>query len=98
MNADKSTQSGSRKAVSINIRAQQRQRDLIDRAAAALGKNRSDFMLETACREAESVLLDRRVFVLDDEAQAQFVARLNAPPKTNRKLQDLFETKPPWGK
>ena len=86
------------RAVSINIRARQRQRDLIDRAAEALGKNRSDFMLETACREAESVLLDKRVFLLDDEAYKQFVARLNAPPKTNRKLQDLLETKAPWGK
>ena len=29
-----------------NIRAKQIQRDLIDKAAAALHKNRSDFMLE----------------------------------------------------
>jgi uncharacterized protein (DUF1778 family) len=42
--------------VTINIRVQQSQRDLIDRAAEALGKNLSDFMLETACREAEIVI------------------------------------------
>ena len=41
--------------VSINLRANQRQRALIDRAAEALGKNRSDFMLEAACREADAV-------------------------------------------
>ena len=35
--------------VSINIRARNAQRDLIDRAAEAIGKNRSDFMLEAAC-------------------------------------------------
>ncbi|MFN0118455.1 MAG: DUF1778 domain-containing protein [Elusimicrobiota bacterium] len=104
MNTYKSTHSDSTgdsspvRAVSINIRARQRQRDLIDRAAEALGKNRSDFMLETACREAEAVLLDKRVFVLDGNAYKQFVARLNAPAKTNRKLQDLLETKAPWGK
>ncbi len=46
--------------VNINLRASQRQRSLIDRAAEALGKNRSDFMLEASCREAESVLRDRR--------------------------------------
>src|SRR5258707_15050580 len=33
----------------INLRATQRQKALIDRAADALGRNRSDFMLETAC-------------------------------------------------
>ncbi len=49
-------ETASRRDVTINIHARQRQRDLIDEAAAVLGKNRSDFMLETACREAESVL------------------------------------------
>ena len=39
----------------INLRASQSQKALIDRAADALGRNRSDFMLETACREAEAV-------------------------------------------
>ena len=42
----------------INLRASRRQKLLIDRAAEALGRSRSDFMLSTACREAESVLLD----------------------------------------
>jgi uncharacterized protein (DUF1778 family) len=32
--------------VNINLRASQRQRSLIDRAAAALGRNSSDCMLE----------------------------------------------------
>jgi len=35
----------------INLRASQRQKLLIDRAAELLGRTRSDFMLETACRE-----------------------------------------------
>ena len=86
------------KDVTINIRAKQRQRAIIDRAAQALGKNRSDFMLETACREAESVLLDQRLFVLDDKGYAKFIAQLNAPSKTNHKLRALLETKPAWEK
>jgi uncharacterized protein (DUF1778 family) len=45
--------------VSINIRAQARQRDLIDRAAARQGRTRSDFMLDASCREAEDVLLSQ---------------------------------------
>src|ERR1041385_8087843 len=50
----------------INLRISDAQKELIDRAAQALGRNRSDFMLETACREAESVLLDRRYFALPE--------------------------------
>jgi len=38
--------------VAINLRASQKQRALIDRAAQALGKTRSDFLLETGCRAA----------------------------------------------
>ena len=37
--------------VTINLRANRSQRAVIDRAAETLGKNRSDFMLEAACRE-----------------------------------------------
>lgn len=82
--------------VTINIRAHQAQRDLIDRAAEALGKNRSDFMLESACRQAEAVLLDRRLFMVDDEKFQQFVDLLNAPPLANENLRTLLTTKAPW--
>jgi hypothetical protein len=52
----------------ISLRASRKQKALIDRAAEALGKSRSDFMLETACRKAETVLLDRRYFALSEDA------------------------------
>src|SRR3989442_15745352 len=82
--------------VSINLRANQRQRALIDRAAEALGKNRSDFMLEAACREADAVLLDRRFFLLDDKAYRRFVAALDKPPADNARLRRLVASKAPW--
>src|SRR2546426_494441 len=56
--------------VAINLRANRRQRALIDRAAEALGKNRSDFMLEAACREANTVLVDRRFLLIDEKESA----------------------------
>ena len=43
----------------INLRALPEQRDLIDQAAGLLGKTRSDFMLESACERAQTVLLDQ---------------------------------------
>ena len=47
-------------------------RDLIDHAAAALGKDRAEFILDAATREAQSVLLERRFFQLDKAAFRRF--------------------------
>jgi len=88
--------SGQTRAININIRAKRTQRELIDPAAELLGKTRSDFMLETACREAEDVLLDQRVFALDAEAFKEFQAMLDAPPSENPRLRRLMATQAPW--
>jgi uncharacterized protein (DUF1778 family) len=80
----------------INLRASRKQKALIDQAADALGRSRSDFMLDIACREAEAVLLDRRYFVLSAEAYKRFSAMLDRPPKDNPKLRRLLATKSPW--
>jgi uncharacterized protein (DUF1778 family) len=82
----------------INIRVKPRQRDVIDRAARALGKSRSEFILDTACREAETVLLDRRFFTLDDAAYRRFIQALNRPPADNPRLRKLLQTPAPWDK
>lgn len=82
----------------INLRAGRRQKMLIDRAAETLGKSRSEFMLETACREAETVLLDKRYFVLSQAAFNEFTAMLDKPPKENPKLRRLLQTRAPWEK
>ncbi len=80
----------------INLRATGKQKTLIDRAAASLGRSRSDFMLEAACREAEEVLLDRRYFVVPEEAFKKFTALLDRPPADNPKLRRLMRSKAPW--
>jgi uncharacterized protein (DUF1778 family) len=82
--------------VNINLRASRKQRSLIDRAAEALGKNRSDFVLDASCREAESVLLDRRYFALDAESYKEFTAMLDSPPAANPRLRRLLTEKAPW--
>jgi uncharacterized protein (DUF1778 family) len=78
------------------LRASKKQKALIDSAARALGRTRSDFMLDTVCREAESILLDRVYFVLSDTAFRRFSAMLDKPPKNNAKLRRMLETKGPW--
>jgi uncharacterized protein (DUF1778 family) len=80
----------------INLRASRKQKVLIDRAAEALGRSRSDFMLDTACREAESILLDRRYFVLSEDAFKRFTNLLDRPPKDNPRLRRLLHTRAPW--
>lgn len=80
----------------INLRADERRRGLIDRAAEAVGKNRSEFMLDAATREATTVLLDRRYFQLDARAFKQFAAALDAPPSDNPRLRTLLSKKAPW--
>ncbi|MCL2871529.1 MAG: DUF1778 domain-containing protein [Betaproteobacteria bacterium] len=80
----------------INLRALPEQRDLIDHAARLLGKNRSDFMLETACDRAQAVVLDQVFFNLDAGKFKQFTALLDAPPVTNPGLERLMAVKAPW--
>ena len=91
-------QASAREAVSINIRAKARQRDLIDRAAVRLGRSRSEFMLDAACREAEDVLLDQTFFTADAETFAKFRALLDRPLPSTDKLRRLLKTKAPWDK
>lgn len=86
------------RGTAINIRAQERQRLLIDRAAELLGKSRSDFMLEAACHEAENVLLDKRLFMLDARAFNAFQRCLDAPVKNNKALKAMLHHKSPWEK
>ncbi len=83
-------------AVTINIRAKAGQRDLIDQAAERLGRSRSDFMLEAACRRAEDVLLDQTYFALDAQAFDAFQALLDSPPEVSDRLRRTLRAKAPW--
>jgi uncharacterized protein (DUF1778 family) len=84
------------RSAAINIRAEAGQRDLIDRAAALVGKNRSDFMLEAACDKARNVMLDEVFFQLDAERFRQFCALLDAPSTPAGGLERLLAVPSPW--
>jgi Uncharacterized protein conserved in bacteria len=81
---------------SINLRIEGRTRELIDAAAAALGKTRTEFMVETARKAAVDVLLDERLFALDNSRYDDFVAVLDAPPEPGPRLQALMRRVPAW--
>jgi uncharacterized protein (DUF1778 family) len=80
----------------INIRIKPAERDLIDQAAALLGRSRSDFMLEASRRAAEEALLDRTFLRVDEATYARFIALLDAPPRPNEQLRRLMQTQAPW--
>ena len=80
----------------INLRASAAKRELIDRAAEAEGKSRTDFMLDASSEKAQQVLLDRSLFILDARKYQRFVELLDAPPKPNKRLQRLLAKRAPW--
>ena len=80
----------------LNIRIKPQVRELIDRAAQLAGKNRTDFVLDAARRAAEDTLLDRTVFSVSPKAYRQFLARLDAPPRPNKRLLKSMRTPAPW--
>ncbi|TNH04236.1 DUF1778 domain-containing protein [Testudinibacter sp. TR-2022] len=80
----------------INLRAMPNQRELIDQAAALLGKTRSDFMLEVSCAYAKNVILDQTLFQLDDERFNRFVQLLDEPIASNPQLEKLLNRRTPW--
>lgn len=83
---------------SINLRIEANTRQLIDDAAAILGKTRTEFMIESARRQAIDVLLDQRLFVLDSERFDSFMHLLDNPPAPGPKLRSLLRRVPAWQK
>jgi len=94
--ATKRTSVAQRRDATINLRLSSKVRDLIDTAAAASGTSRTEFVLESARRRAIDVMLDQRLFVLDDAAWKAFKRALDRPPAPNARLKKLMARKPPW--
>lgn len=82
----------------INVRLSTGLRDLIDRAAAVVGKTRSDFILESARQHAVDVLLDQRLFALSASQYEAFLRVLDQPPEPSERLKELLASKSPWEK
>jgi uncharacterized protein (DUF1778 family) len=83
-------------ATTINVRAPAHVRDLIDRAASAQGKSRTDFMLEASMEAAQRALLDQVFFQVDEAQFKAFQAALDQPVKNKKALKRLLASKAPW--
>ncbi len=84
------------KRETLNIRIKPEVRDLIDRAAKSRGKNRTDFILDSARLAAEDALLNQVIMTLSPQAFEEFQARLDRPPKANDCLRKTMLTPAPW--
>ena len=82
----------------LNLRIKPELRGLIDRAAELLGKNRTDFVLDAARHAAEDALLERTVFLVNPRSYAEFLKRLDAPPRPNARLRRTLQAPAPWEK
>ncbi len=80
----------------INIRVAPEMLGLIDRAARVRGKTRTDFILDTMRRACEDVMLDQRLFLLDEGQWSAFTNALDAPLEDNARLSALLGRKPAW--
>ncbi|RFO97171.1 CopG family transcriptional regulator [Rhodoferax lacus] len=84
------------KRETLNIRIKAEVRDLIDRAAKSRGKNRTDFILDSARAAAEEALFDQVIMSVSPQAFKQFQARLDMPPKPSSRLIQTMATVAPW--
>ncbi|EIV1878238.1 DUF1778 domain-containing protein [Salmonella enterica] len=80
----------------INIRATDEERAVIDYAASLVNKNRTDFIIEKAVHEAQNIILDQRVFVLDDISYQAFIEQLELPVQNVEGRRRLMDAKPEW--
>ena len=79
----------------VNLRVRSDIRALIDRAAKAQGKTRSDFMIDAARRAAEESLLDQALVRVDQKTYDYFVEVLDRPPGGDG-FERLMAAKKPW--
>lgn len=94
--AARTAKDSNRREAVVNLRMSKLVRDLIDNAAAVLGKTRTDFIVESSRKHAIDVLLDQRLFTMTAEQYDSFLAVLHEPPIPNQKLKRLFADKSPW--
>ena len=80
----------------IQIRASAETKAVLNRAAALRGQKLSEFMLDSARRQAEEAILDQRIFFLDPKAHEKFLALLDSPTRPNKRLKALMARQPAW--
>jgi len=74
----------------LNLRTSPEQEELIRRAATERGESLTDFVIRSACAEAENSLTDQTHFSLNAEQWNAFVAALDRPVQRKLRLRRLL--------
>ncbi len=88
--AEISNETRAAKSQRINLRATERQEDLLRRAAETTDHTLSEFILGSAVEHAQRVLADRRWFAATDAQFDEFLRMLDAPLPSTSKFDRLF--------
>ena len=84
------------KTARLTLRVTEHDAEMIRRAADAAGKTVTDFVLDVVRIEADHVLAERRVFLLDDDAWDELQRRLAEPPRYKPRLAKLLAQPDMW--
>jgi uncharacterized protein (DUF1778 family) len=74
----------------LNLRTSPQQEELMRRVAQERGESLTEFILRSACAEAEQALADQVHFSLTAKQWGAFVAALDRPVQPRPRLQRLF--------
>jgi uncharacterized protein (DUF1778 family) len=85
-----------RKDQPLSMRLPEADIAIIDRAAAARGRSRTDFVREAAVRAAEDVLMEPTLIRMGADGFAAFISAISAPPASVPALVELASRPAPW--
>ena len=80
----------------VHFRISDERLAFIDRAAAARGVTRTEFVLRSSEAAAIETLNERPVITLDDEIWEAFVATLDAPVEIDATVKARYARRPSW--
>ena len=80
----------------LGLRATPQQETVLRRAAEVSNKSMTEFILDSAYRAAEQILLDQRLFLVTSSQSQTLLSLLDRPERDNPGLKDLFSRRAPW--
>ncbi|HWA89770.1 MAG TPA: DUF1778 domain-containing protein [Rhizomicrobium sp.] len=69
---------------------------IIDRAARARGRSRTDFVRDAAVRAAEEVVLETALIRMSAKGFSEFMKEISRPPLVVPEIVEVMKTKAPW--
>ena len=85
-----------RKEYPLSMRLPEADIAIIDRAAQARGRSRTEFVRDAAVRAAEEVVLETTLIRMSARGFADFAKQLSQPAQVVPEIVKIMKTKAPW--